>query len=253
MRIFKSFRQRTRERFIDRTGCDESVAELAAVAIHPFDNRRRPATRSLENRVRQLSYEFTRASRAIHSAEELRTGARRVVRLYLEQAKAAGDGFYAEQWQEALAAIVRTAESFGIAFSSDSIEERRLNVVADRPEEAPLPTHQLLLPEEVRARAIDLMFQFNNDPPDQPLSREKAEKWIDFETLNSNWHRGWIEDSPQEPTKVYPDPEAWIGTRDLDASAAVSTALQEAGFDPRMYFRLSPSERATARKHAAAT
>jgi hypothetical protein len=130
VRFFRGFRVRACEHFVRRTGCEESVGELAAIAMHPFDNQHRPRTRELERMVRALSHEFTRHSRSITDPEELRTEARRAVCLYFEAAGATSDAHYRAVWAQALEAIVRPGESFGIAFSSDSIEERQNNLEA---------------------------------------------------------------------------------------------------------------------------
>lgn len=104
------------------------------------------------------------------------------------------------------------------------------------------------LPAELRERAIALMLELNRDPEEHALTPEKAAAWIDFEVYRQNWHAGRIEHrednsdhpdvGPHKPTgrNVWPHPEAWIGTRDLDASLAVWNALEGAGEDPKSYW-----------------
>lgn len=111
-----------------------------------------------------------------------------------------------------------------------------------------MPDNPKHLPAELRERAIALMLELNRDPEEHPLTPEKAAAWIDFEVYRQNWHAGRIvhlEDNsdhpdvgPHKPTgrNVWPHPEAWIGTRDLDASLAVWNALEEAGEDPKAYW-----------------
>lgn len=212
--------------------------------MHPFENRHKPASRELERSVRALSYHFTRLSRDMSDPEELRVEARRAVRLYLQQAEKAPDSYYTESYLNALEAIAREGESFGIMFKPDSIDERRLNVLAVDPAASDLPSEQLLLPASLRERAVARMLEHTLDPPEQLLTREKAEQWIDYETLSKRWHGGWLEKRPETPTKSYPDPDSYVGTRDLDASGAVWATLEEAGLDPSTYFSESPSSQA---------
>lgn len=104
------------------------------------------------------------------------------------------------------------------------------------------------LPADVRERAIEFMFELNNDPPDHPLTPEKAAGWIDYEIYKQNWRAGRIERrednsdhpevGPHSPTgrNVWPHPDSWVGTRDLDANLAIWKALEEVGEDPKTYW-----------------
>jgi hypothetical protein len=104
------------------------------------------------------------------------------------------------------------------------------------------------LPANLRERAIALMLELNDDPPEHPLTPEKAAAWIDYEVYRQNWHAGRVEHrgdnsdhpevGPHKPTgrNVWPHPDAWVGTRDLDASLAIWRTLDEAGEDPKTYW-----------------
>lgn len=105
-----------------------------------------------------------------------------------------------------------------------------------------------LLPLEVRERAIELMLEMNDDPPEFLLTPEKAARWIDFEVYRQNWRAGRIanredysdhpDNSDYKPTDghVWPHPEAWVGHRDNESSLAVWRALEEAGESPKDYW-----------------
>ena len=60
----------------------------------------------------------------------------------------------------------------------------RMRAVADDPKQ---------LPADVRERAIEFMFELNNDPPDHPLTPEKAAGRTDYEIYKQNWRAGRIE------------------------------------------------------------
>jgi hypothetical protein len=105
------------------------------------------------------------------------------------------------------------------------------------------------LPPSVRDRAIDLLLERNSELPEHPLTPEEAGEWIDFQVYRENWDAGRVSrladnsDHPDvgshRPTgcPVSAHSDAWIGVRDIDATASVWDALEEVGEDRQGYWR----------------
>jgi hypothetical protein len=105
------------------------------------------------------------------------------------------------------------------------------------------------LPPSVRERAIELMLERNSDLAEHPLTPDKAGEWIDFHVYRENWDAGRVrrlvdnsdhpDIGPHRPTSdhVWPHSDAWIGVRDIDATASVWDALAEVGHDRQSYWR----------------
>ena len=120
------------------------------------------------------------------------------------------------------------------------VETRRMAVRSDMFKE---------LPPSVRTRAIELMLERNSDIPEHPLTADIAGEWIDFHVYRENWNAGRVprrvdnsdhpDVGPHRPAcgDVWPQSDAWIGVRDIDATASVWDALEEVGHDRQSYWR----------------
>jgi hypothetical protein len=102
--FFGDPRGRAVDGFVRATGCGRCVAELAAVAAHPFDARVPAVNRRMMFRLRAAAAEFSLRVRAVTDEGVLRAEAAAAVYRYLEQAYEARDRYYAQLYRQVLEA-----------------------------------------------------------------------------------------------------------------------------------------------------
>ena len=105
-----AFQEKTSTKLQERCNASPEVAQLAAWAMHPFDDGHGP-NRELEKYVRPRSRRFAVELRSVDDEDGLRQLARAYVQPFYHAARALGDDFYTNAWMHALDAAATNGET----------------------------------------------------------------------------------------------------------------------------------------------